>query len=84
MFKKQAKRYWTWESPDGYTKNMIDFVLCNAREIIADCGGVTRADMGSDHRMIKTKIILNKKLARERKMKRIKPLNVEFQYFVYC
>ena len=62
---------------------MIDFALCNAIEIIADCGVVTRANMGRDYRMIKTKIILTKKLARERIMKRIKPLNVELQQLKY-
>ena len=38
LFKKATNRYWTLESPDGNTKNMIDLVLCNRKEIITSCG----------------------------------------------
>ena len=56
LFKKSKNRYWTWESNDGKTKNMIDLALCSSREIITDCGVITRADKGSDHRLVRLKI----------------------------
>ena len=79
LFKKAKNRYWTWESPDGITKNMIDFALCNKREILVDCGVITQADKGSDHRMIRTKIKINKRLARVKTMNKLKPLNFDLQ-----
>ena len=58
---------------------MIDFAMCNQKNILTDCGVITRADIGSDHSMVRTKITLNKKLTREKKMKRIRPLNMDLQ-----
>ena len=43
---------------------MIDLALSNKREIVTDCGVITKADKGSDHRMIRIKIKINKKLVR--------------------
>ena len=58
---------------------MIDFALCNKREILVNCGVITQADKGSDHRMIRTKIKINKKLARVKTMNKLKPLNFDLQ-----
>ena len=77
LFKKAPNRYWTWESPGAIAKNMIDFALSNKREIVTDCGVITMADKGSDHRMIRIKIKINKKLARVKSMKRPKPINID-------
>lgn len=63
-FKKNKNRYWTWESPDGNTKNQIDFILSSQRGIVEDCGVITNVDIGSDHRMIRARIHINRKLAR--------------------
>ena len=48
--KKPTKnnRYWTWESPDGETRNQIDFTLSSQREIVTNCEVITKADIGSD------------------------------------
>ncbi len=64
FFKKSKDRYWTWESPDGNTRNQIDYILSSQRGIIRDCGVITKVDIGSDHRMVRAKVHLNKKLAR--------------------
>ena len=58
-------------------KNMIDFALSNKREIVIYCEVITMADKGSDHRMIRIKIKINKKLARVKSMKRPKPINID-------
>ncbi|XP_072018244.1 craniofacial development protein 2-like [Amphiura filiformis] len=64
FFKKKENRYWTWESPGGKIRNQIDFVLSSQRGILQNCEVITNVDIGSDHRMIRAKILLNKKLAR--------------------
>ena len=79
LFKKASNRYWTWESPGAIAKNMIDLALSNKREIVTDCGVITKADKGSDHRMIRIKIKMNKKLERTKSMKRPKPINIDAQ-----
>ena len=79
LFKKAPNRYWTWESPGATAKNMIDLALSNKREIVTDCGVITKADKGSDHRMIRIKIKINKKLARVKSMKRPKPIYIDNQ-----
>ena len=33
FFKKKDTRYWTWESPDGRTRNQIDFIMSSQRRI---------------------------------------------------
>ena len=77
LFKKPKNRYWTWESPDGNTKNMIDLALCNRRDIITNCEVITKADKGSDHRMIRLTIKINKKLERVKSINKLKPINID-------
>ncbi|XP_072048312.1 uncharacterized protein [Amphiura filiformis] len=64
FFKKNKNRYWAWESPDGHTRNQIDFILSSQRGIIQDCGVITNVDIGSDHRMVRAKLHISKRLAR--------------------
>ena len=48
----------TWTSPDGKTKNQIDFILTrkpSVRQRILDCAALNRPDI-SDHRMVRTKV----------------------------
>ena len=68
-----------FRSSDGNTRNLIDLALCNKKEIIVNCEVITQADKGSDHRMIRTKIKINKKLARVKAMNKLKPLNIDLQ-----
>ncbi|XP_072014740.1 craniofacial development protein 2-like [Amphiura filiformis] len=42
FFKKKKTRYWTWETPDGHTRNQIDFILSSQKGIIQDCGVIQR------------------------------------------
>ena len=71
-FKKNKNRYWTWESPDGNTKNQIDFILSSQRGIVEDCSVITSVDIGSDHRMVRAKVRISRKLARLKIIKKIK------------
>ncbi|EYB93420.1 hypothetical protein Y032_0182g878 [Ancylostoma ceylanicum] len=61
MFEKPAKRRWTWESPNGLTRSEIDHILTNRRWSLFDVSVLPSFDTGSDHRLIRAKITLNKK-----------------------
>ena len=63
-FKKKANRYWTWESPNGHTKNQIDFILSSQRGIVKNCEVITKVDIASDHRMVRACIHISRKLSR--------------------
>eukprot|EP00057_Strongylocentrotus_purpuratus_P005406 XP_003730910.1 PREDICTED: craniofacial development protein 2-like [Strongylocentrotus purpuratus] len=55
MFKqKKASREWTWESPDGRTKNKIDFVMVNNKwKSSVQCArSFPSADVASDHQLV--------------------------------
>ncbi|XP_038055161.1 craniofacial development protein 2-like [Patiria miniata] len=55
LFKqKKDSREWTWESPDGNTRNKIDFILINRRwkSSISMSRSFPSADIGSDHQLV--------------------------------
>ena len=70
LFKK--RKHYTWTSPDGKTKNQIDFILTrpSRRQVIIDSSVLSVPDI-SDHRMVRThiklKFIWPKKQPRQRK-----------------
>ena len=64
LFFKAANRYWTWEAPGGVTKNQIDFILSSDRKIVQNCEVITKVDIGSDHRMVRARVEIDKKLMR--------------------
>ena len=65
FFEKNKNRYWTWESPNGEHKNQIDFILCSEKTTIEDYEVITKVGVGSDHRMVRAKLKINKKLIRQ-------------------
>ncbi|XP_072016606.1 craniofacial development protein 2-like [Amphiura filiformis] len=66
FFKKPASRKWTWRSPDGSTKNEIDFILTDSPHIIQDVKTVNKVNVGSDHRMVMSKLKINTRLERHK------------------
>lgn len=66
FFKKKANRKWTWASPDGRTKNEVDFIISNRKDIFQDINVLNRFSTGSDHRMVRAKIKINLKREREK------------------
>jgi endonuclease/exonuclease/phosphatase family metal-dependent hydrolase len=82
IFKKDQKRYWTWESPNGSTRNQIDFILCSQRGIVKNCEIITKVDIVSDQRMVRATLCINTKLVRlkfinSRKKERINMLKLK-------
>ncbi|XP_072047001.1 craniofacial development protein 2-like [Amphiura filiformis] len=51
---KKESREWTWESPDGKTKNKIDFILIKQRwkSSISMARSFPSVDTGSDHQLV--------------------------------
>src|SRR6218665_2508694 len=54
FYQRKANRKWTWESPDGRTKNMIDFIMVNNRwkSSVTKCRTFVGPDIASDHRLV--------------------------------
>jgi len=67
FFKKKPTRKWTWKSPNGETKNEIDFILSNSQENVKDVTVLSRFNTGSDHRLVRAKVKQNKHEARKSK-----------------
>ncbi|XP_041968437.1 craniofacial development protein 2-like [Aricia agestis] len=53
VFKKKHKNKWTWISPDGRTKNEIDFTLSNIPKNFADTGVIQNFNFNTNHRMVR-------------------------------
>ncbi|CAG4984479.1 unnamed protein product [Parnassius apollo] len=66
FFQKRPHRKWTWSSPDGSTKNKIDFITTR---LFSDVSVIARVKTGSDHRMARGTLNLNVKLERSRLIK---------------
>ncbi|XP_046856000.1 craniofacial development protein 2-like [Xenia sp. Carnegie-2017] len=78
MFKKPAKRKWTWRSPNGEVKNEIDYILVNKKEIMLNIEVINTVNIGSDHRMIRSTVRMNTKMERSRMVKASAPkINIE-------
>lgn len=73
LFKQtKLQRKWTWTSPDGHTKNLIDFIMISKRwkSDVQSCRSFA-ADVGSDHKLVLAKIRLRLKAgARKEELKR--------------
>ena len=65
FFLKKINRKWTWRSPNGETKNEIDFILSDKKHIIKDVTVLNKLK-SSDHRMVRCKVKLDLKREREK------------------
>ena len=84
LFFKAANRYWTWEAPGGVTKNQIDFILSSDRKIVRNCEVITKVDIGSDHRMVRARVEIEKKkkkffLMRLKRRRKQKPCRLDLR-----
>ena len=53
FFKKRLNRRWTWISPNGATKNEIDYIMTDRPDIFLHVSVINSFNTGSDHRMIR-------------------------------
>lgn len=70
FFGKKSQNRWTWINRDGRKKNEIDYIFSNRKKIVHDVLVLNRFSTGSDHRMIRTKVVLNTKPERVKMMER--------------
>ena len=64
QLQKKAGRRWTWRSPDGNTKNEIDYIMTDKPSMVTDVTVINRVNNGSDHRMAMGSITLNTRAER--------------------
>nr|XP_037868983.1 craniofacial development protein 2-like [Bombyx mori] len=80
FFKKPPQRKWTWLSPDGVTRNEIDFIMSTNRQIFNDVSVINSVKTGSDHRIVRGMLNINVRLERSRLMKStLRPSNAQIQ-----
>ena len=53
-FTKHPRKLWTWKSPDGITRNQIDYITVNRRykNTVKDIRTHPEADCNNDHHML--------------------------------
>ena len=66
QFQKKAGRRWTWRSPDGNTKNEIDYIMTEKPSMVTDVTVINRVNIGSDHMMVMGSITLNTRAERRK------------------
>ena len=59
------------------TKNQIDFITSSDRKIVGNCIVITRVDIGSNHRMVKARVEINRMLMKLEKIQKQKPLKLD-------
>ena len=62
----KAGRRWTWRSPDGNTKNEIDYITTDEPSMVTDVTVINSVNIGSDHMMIMGSITLNTRAERRK------------------
>ena len=66
QFQKKAGRRWIWRSPDGNTKNEIDYSMTDKPSLVTDVTVINRVNNGSDNRMVMGSITLNTRAERRK------------------
>ena len=79
LFQEPKNRYWTLESPDGETRNQIDFALSSQRGIVTNYEVITKAGIGSVHRLVRMTLRMNTRLALLKTIKKQNPFNINTQ-----
>jgi endonuclease/exonuclease/phosphatase family metal-dependent hydrolase len=86
FFPGKFQRKWTWASADGVTKNEIDYIITNSKSVVKNVTVLNNFTTGSDHRMVRAKVVLNTRFQRSKLVKkteipdvqRLKELSAEF------
>uniref|UniRef100_A0A914VRH7 Endonuclease/exonuclease/phosphatase domain-containing protein n=1 Tax=Plectus sambesii TaxID=2011161 RepID=A0A914VRH7_9BILA len=53
LFRKSPQHKWTWGSPNGTTKNEIDYIISNDMRNVMDVSVLSSFNSGSDHHLIR-------------------------------
>ena len=79
QFQKKAGRRWTLRSPDGNTKNEIDYIMTDKPSMLTDVTVINRVNIGSDHRMVMGSITLNTRAERRKLLNKNTQTRVDTQ-----
>ena len=77
FFQKPLNRKWTWKAPNGTVKNEIDYVMVTRSDIVKNVKVITKANVGSYHRLVVSKIKIDTYCERKRMIKRRKYLYID-------
>ena len=80
QFQKKAGRRWTWRSPDGNTKNEIDYIMTDKPSMVTDVTVINRVNIGSDHSMVMGSITLNTRAERRKLLNKNTRPRVDTQF----
>ena len=79
QFQKKSGRRWTWRSPDGNTKNEIDYIMTDKPSMFFEVTVINRVNIGSDHSMVIGSITLNTRAERMKLLNRNTRTRVDTQ-----
>ena len=85
LFKQPNRRLYTWTSPDGNSRNQIDYIICQRRWKSSVLSVKTRpgADCGTDHELLEAKLSVRfKKLKRQIKTIKLDLDDIPAEYAV--
>jgi len=77
MFKQHRRQLYTWTSPDGNTRNQIDYISTAQRwkTSLTDCHTYPGAECGTDHQLLVA--MLKVRQAKRQRQHCIPPLNLQ-------
>lgn len=81
FFKKMPSSKWTWRSPDGNTKNEIDYILSDNQRTIRDIQVVANLKFSTDHRMVRAKMKIERRRKHPAKQHRQNIENIDSNKF---
>ena len=92
FFQKPLNRKWTGKAPNGIVKNEIEYVMVTRSDIVQDLNVITKANAGSDHRLVALTIKIDAYCERRKMVKRKKyidkdalhHLSKDFEKQDYC
>lgn len=83
FFKTRKNRKWTWLSPDGKTKNEVDFILSNQPKKIRNVEVLHGLGFRSDHRLVRATYMLEEE-KKSRKTFKSQPKSLKTTEDINC